>query len=129
MTIFSRRVIQKFLNENRKFMDEEKITDHIKKLNYQNNESIAAEWEVVVLNALSKIGSIEHEKYFPGSKKPDIYFKSPTIDVFVADITSVSDENYDNENPITYFYKCLRDYFSKEGLTTKGLGACPRTNV
>jgi hypothetical protein len=121
MPIFARRVIQRLLNENRLFIAEDKVSKHVKDLNCHNNESIAAEWEVVILNVLSKIGTIEHEKNFPGSKKPDIYFESPTIGIFVADITVVSDESYNNENPVDYFYKCFRDYISKEGLTANGL--------
>jgi len=54
MPIFARRVIQRLLNENRLFIDEEKVSDHVKKLNHQNNKSIAAEWEIVILNALRR---------------------------------------------------------------------------
>jgi hypothetical protein len=121
MPIFPRRVIQKIITENRQFLPASQVKEHVKKLNKQDNTSIATVWEIVVLNALSKIGVVEHEKKFQGSRKPDIYFSSPDINNFVADITAISDENYDKENPINYFRECLNSFFRKEGLTTKGL--------
>jgi hypothetical protein len=121
MPIFPRRVIQKILNENRLFMPDDQVNEHVKKLNAQDSTSIAAEWEIVILNVLSKIGKVQHEKKFSGSRKPDIYFESSDIVPFVADITAISDEFYNKENPINYFYECLNNFFRKEGLTTKGL--------
>jgi len=58
------------------------VDDHVKKLNSQNSDSLATIWEVVILNALSKIGSVAHEKEYEGRKKPDIYFESKNIDSF-----------------------------------------------
>jgi hypothetical protein len=121
MPIFSRRVIQKILNKNRRFFPAGQVAEHVKKLNNQDNVSIATVWEVVILNALSKVGEVKHEKKFEGSRKPDIFFESSNITPFVADITAISDEYYDKENPINYFRECLNNFFNKEGLTTKGL--------
>jgi len=121
MPIFSRRVIQNILNENRQFLPAGQVAEHVKKLNNQDNKSIATVWEVVILNALSKIGEVKHEKKFEGSTKPDIFFKSSNITPFLSDITAISDEQYDKENPINYFRECLNNFFSNEGLTTKGL--------
>lgn len=121
MPIFSRRVIQKILNENRQFLPAAQVKDHVKRLNNQDNTSIAAVWEVLILNALSKIGEVKHEKQFEGRSEPDIFFESSSITTFVADITAVSDENYDNKNPINFFRECLNDFFKKEEVAMKGL--------
>ena len=94
---------------------------HVEKLNSQNDSSIATVWEIVILNALNKMGNVFHEKDFGGKTHPDIYFESPDTDPFIADITTISDENYDKENPIGYFQEYLATFFSKAGLTTKGL--------
>jgi hypothetical protein len=121
MSIFSRRIIQKLLNENREFLLPKQVDDHVKKLNSQNNDSLATIWEVVILNALSKIGSIAHEKEYEGRRKPDIYFESKNIDPFVADITAISDDFYEKENPINYFNECLGRFFKSSGLSLKGI--------
>ena len=121
MPIFSRRIIQKLLNENRTFLSEEHTTAHVKKLNKQDSTSIATVWEVAILNALNQIGQVEHEVKFRGNNKPDIYYQSPNMQSFVADVTSISDETYDKENPINYFNECLSSFFKKKGLALKGL--------
>lgn len=121
MPIFPRRVIQKILTENRQFLSASQVEEHVKKLNNQDHTSIAAVWEVVILNALSKLGVVEHEKEYQGSRKPDIHFKSPGPYNFVADITAISDENHDKENPFNYLWENIKSFFSKEGLSTNGL--------
>ncbi|QIR75023.1 hypothetical protein FA592_01825 [Sulfurospirillum diekertiae] len=121
MSIFPRRVIQRILNENRDFLSPEQADNHVKKLNFQSNDSLDTIWEVVILNALSKIGQVSHEKEYDGSSKPDIYFKSKYIEPFVADITSISDDFYEKENPINYFRESLNTFFKSYGLTLKGI--------
>lgn len=54
--------------------------------------SLATEWEVVLINGLSKLGNVTHEKYFGGSTRGDIYFETesdPTAN-FLADITTIA---------------------------------------
>ena len=121
MSIFPRRVIQKILNENRNFLPPEQVDNHVKKLNSHNDNSLATIWEVLILNALSKVGHVAHEKEYEGSKKPDIYFESKRIEPFVADITSISDDSYEKENPISYFRECLEKFFRNADLTLKGV--------
>lgn len=121
MPIFSRRVVQRLINENRSFLSSAHVEEQIKKLNSGDVLSIVAEWEVVILNALSKLGTVVYEKDFSGPSKPDIYFKSVDAVPFVADITTLSDKSYDKNNPIDYFYECVRKYLKKRGLFTKGL--------
>ena len=61
------------------------------------------------------------KKNMRGSKKPDIYFESKRIKPFVADITSISDDSYEKENPISYFRECLEKFFRNADLTLKGV--------
>lgn len=121
MSIFPRRVIQRLLNENRNFLSPEQVADHVNKLNSPDNSSLATIWEVMVLNALSKIGQVIHEKEYEGSRKPDIYFESNRVEPFVADITSISDDAYEKENPINYFRECLGNFFKNSDLSLKGI--------
>jgi hypothetical protein len=121
MAIFPRRVIQRMIDENRRFLSEKVVREQIRKLNKGNVHSLATEWEVLLLNILSKIGEIKHEVTFQGSKKPDVYFKSQRICPFVADIVAVSDRYSDEKNPREYFYNCIRDYFGKCSLSLGGV--------
>lgn len=111
MAIFSRRNLQRMIIENDSFLHKRQTKNHVDKLNEMTTTmSLDYEWEVVLLNALSKIGDVRHEKKFNG-KTPDIYFLSPRKkeDNFVADITTVSDSGLDKLYP----YDALRQELNK----------------
>lgn len=96
MAIFSRRTIQRLINENASFLTTRQIKNHVDNL---NNGDLGVEWEVVLLNVFSKLGRVEHEKNFNG-KKPDIYFTSEDHSLdFLADIKTVCDEGVELKNP------------------------------
>jgi hypothetical protein len=120
MPIFSRRVLQRLLDENRNFIEEGQVKELVNRLN-SFDKSIATEWEVVLINALSKLGNICHERNFGGETNPDIYFESEEIPPFVADIVSVSSESYEKENPKNYFCECFRNFLSKKGVSSRGI--------
>jgi hypothetical protein len=82
---------------------------------------LATEWEILVLNLLSKVGNLKHERTFQNGKRPDIYFRSKRIQPFIADITAVSDRDLDKKNPSDFFYECVREYFRKSSLLIGGL--------
>jgi hypothetical protein len=104
MAIFSRRTLQRLLNENASFLRRRQLRNHVDKL---NKGDISAEWEVVLLNIFSKLGKVEHERKFNG-KNPDIYFTSDdhALD-FLADIKTVSDEGIELKNPQRELYERL----------------------
>jgi hypothetical protein len=64
--------------------------------------TLAPEWEVVIINALSKLGDIGYEMNFGGSCNPDIWFRpyADTNQSLVVDITTISDKGFDANNPI-----------------------------
>ena len=61
MAIFSRRAIQRLIEENTAFLSRKQTQTHIAKLNLHNESILATEWEVVLLNAFSKLGTVKHE--------------------------------------------------------------------
>ena len=67
-----------------------------------NLGEIPTEWEMVLLNAFSKIGTVGYEKDFGGHKKGDIYFEDMGNKGgnFLAEVTTVSDEGLDKLNPV-----------------------------
>lgn len=114
MAIFSRRTVQRLINENASFLTKKQTKNHVEKL---NNSDLSAEWEVVLLNVFSKLGKVEHEKTF-NTKEPDIYFTSSenSNHEFVADITTVSDKGMEGLNQINTFYKKLYDAIYENNL-------------
>ena len=119
MAIFSRRTIQRLINENASFLTRRQIKTHVDKL---NKGDISAEWEVVLLNVFSKLGKVEHERNFNG-KNPDLYFTSAdhTLD-FLADIKTVSDEGVELKNPRKQLDERLHNEVKEKDI--KGAWSC-----
>ncbi len=117
MAIFPRRILQRLINENAQFLLEGQTKEHVQKLNRMPKDlTLAYEWEVVILNALSKVGKVLHEGNFGGSRNPDIYFEAfdnPNAN-FVADITAISDKGADKINPYealsNKLYKLVKEF-------------------
>src|SRR5688500_3912164 len=99
MAVFSRRNVQRMIDENASFLSEDDLVDHVNKLNRNNFQSLDTEWEVAVLNAFSKLGTVEHEKNFGGSTYPDLFFTTDDGKSVVADVTTISDEGFEERNP------------------------------
>jgi hypothetical protein len=100
MALFSRRVLARMLKENQKSLALEKAGLHVNHLNGKDaTKRLSTEWEVAVLNALSKVGRIEHEPKLGGNVSLDVFFKSPTLSALV-EITTVSDRGLDDANPV-----------------------------
>lgn len=118
MAIFSRRTLQRLINENAQFMRKGQLSDHVERLNRNDEFSLDAEWEVVLLNAFSKVGGVRHEPKFPGPKKPDIHFISVSDphQEFIADIATISDRGLEKQNPIQHLYQQMIDIIKKLGL-------------
>ena len=81
---------------------------------------MAAMWEVVVLHALSGLGSIRNEVPLSSGRRPDIAFASPELS-FVADITSVSDDGLDSRNPFSTLMQEIEATKTRLGLAVGGL--------
>lgn len=126
MAIFSRRTLQRLINENASFLinendsflEKKQTEKHIKEL---NNGKLEFEWEVVLLNVFSKLGKVIHEPKLVGSeKKIDILFQSkdnPKIE-FLADIRTISsDVGLESKNPQKQFTKRLVEEIEKNKLT------------
>jgi hypothetical protein len=88
------------LRENLKSLASEKAGLHANHLNGKDAiKRLSTEWEVAVLNVLSKIGRIEHEPKLGGNVSLDVLFKSPTLSALI-EITTVSDRGLDDANPV-----------------------------
>lgn len=119
MAVFSKRTLQNIIDQNATFLSVEKLEALINRL---NNGFLDAEWEAVILNALHKMGVVKYEESLGGETYPDIYFAAKDGKlVFVADITTVSDRNYNECNPIEEFINETIRIFKKRGIRPSGL--------
>src|SRR6266480_5019706 len=96
MAIFSRRILQRIINENRSFLSEDQIKKQVDGLNAMPRTlKLADEWEVVLLNAFARLGKVGHEDG-KISGTCDLYFESDedSANNLLADITTVSDHGF-----------------------------------
>ncbi|MDU7521861.1 MAG: hypothetical protein E7K72_10770 [Roseomonas mucosa] len=100
--IFSRRAIQRRLDELRDPLGAKTVGKLADRLNRPGKDRMAAMWEVVILQALIPLGAIKNEVALPFGRRPDLSFIGPNVS-FVADITTVSDEGLDERNPYREF--------------------------
>ena len=123
MAIFSRRDVQSALDGLVPYLTPEQGDAVVRRLNGNAAESIAAEWEVVVLAAFARCGRVTHEKSFGGATRPDLHFEvsPPNQLVFVADVRTVSDANTNKENPYEEFYQAIRRVLVKKGHSSAGI--------
>jgi hypothetical protein len=100
MALFSRRYIQRILDENAAFLRTSQLHTTVGLLNSVYEEYLAKEWEMVLLNAASKCGIVEHEPGAEGERAPDILFRSLDDSVrFIADVATISDRGFNKDNP------------------------------
>jgi hypothetical protein len=107
------------LDENSEWMPAKALQSQVGRLNSPDDPSpLAIQWEVAVLNALSKYVQITHEPDL--GSQPDILFEVNGENV-VADVTAVSDRNALRTNPIEDLNEeFLRRIFALRQLGLKG---------
>jgi len=109
MALFSRRFLQRTLDESSTYLTVKQRQVFCKLLNTVRDDYFATEWEIAILRALNEIGSLQHEQDLPGTSHPDVLFTADDGLSFVADITSVSDKGLHRQNP----YDALQEEFFK----------------
>lgn len=124
MAIYSRRTIQRLIDESASFLSRKELKDIVDKLNEADKAkskgeypTLAGEWELVILNALNKLGKVENEKKFAWRQPLDVYFelREDTSQSFLADIVTLSDKGFDGRYPLQQFIEKLFDKFLEHG--------------
>ena len=108
------------LNENASFLTKEQLAQHVAKLNREDFQVIDTEWEIAVLYAFSRLGTVVHEPVLEGTAALDLLFTHDDGTGFLADITSVSDEGFEKETSVKAFEVELKERLRKAGLLYKG---------
>jgi hypothetical protein len=118
MALFTRRVIQKCLDESAEFVTTNHLKDWVRRLNHISNDYVATEWEVVLLWAFARFGRVQHEPPL-GPRPVDMVFESLDGNLkFAADIAAISDEPLHEKNPIERLQAELRRRVAKAKIST-----------
>ncbi len=121
MALFGRRCLQSVLTENAVFLGPKEAENKCNLLNtYDDPHYLSTEWELAVLNAASKVGTVEYEKRMR-THQPDLLFKSsdPPLE-FLADITTLSDGGLRERNPVHALQSEFWRHLSKRRLFEGG---------
>ena len=119
--IFTRRDIQKCLNDLVGVLNGGQLEKLVRKLNRVGGHRIASIWETTILSSIQKSGNLSHEIPLPSGRCPDIHLTLPSGLKIVADITSVSDEGLHENNPIEDLCKEIERVKSRLGLPVGGV--------
>jgi hypothetical protein len=109
------------ISENAPFMTASQTDRHVRLLNLEDGQEAGAEWEVVLLNSLSKLGRVQYEPSLGGTSRLDLFVSDCAgIEPFVAEITSVSDAGYERDNPIQDFEVAFHELAKEKQLPPGG---------
>lgn len=118
--MFSRRAIQARINTLSQTLELSQLAALVNRLNARDESRLHAMWEVVLLSALSKVGSLQHERALPNGRRPDIYWKiekqSGGSLTLIGDITTISDSGLEAQNPFKFLSKEIVRLACKSGL-------------
>jgi hypothetical protein len=116
MALFSRRRLWQSLINVQGKLSSHKLKDFVSRLNSDIDEYAATEWELVVLDAFSQLGSVRYEPEDMGHV--DIDFRSPDGAIsFAADVITISDNQLHKENPAKFFADEMRRRIRKRQIT------------
>jgi len=107
MAIFSRRTIQELIDQSAKFLPLRQTQRHTRNLEDCSDNTIPTEWELAILVAFSKLGTVFAEPE-TGSTRPDLLFtpRGGTQSILL-EIGTVSDKHLHQNNP---FDQLMEDF-------------------
>jgi hypothetical protein len=118
--IYTRRALQRRLDELRGVLEGDAIDKLAERLNRAGKDRVAAMWELVVLHGLSKCGALRNEVALASQRRPDILFERGAL-LLTADVTAVSDEGLNNDNPYQELSRLIETEKNKLKLPIGGL--------
>jgi hypothetical protein len=118
--IFTRRALQRRLSELRSSLDCDAVDKLAARLNRPGKDRLATMWAVVVLQALAKCGPLRNEVPLSSGRRPDVSFDNGVL-LVTADVTAVSDEGLDDDNPYFELSQLIEKAKTKLGLPIGGM--------
>jgi hypothetical protein len=112
--------MQARINDLAKTLSPTQLTAIINRLNATDATRLHVMWELVILHGLSQAGHLKHEQALPNGRCPDICWAIKKQDggalTIIGDITTVSDDGLDAQNPLKYISEEILRIASKFGL-------------
>jgi hypothetical protein len=114
--MFSRRAIQALIDDAAATLSSAQLEALVDRLNQTDEQMINATWELIWIVTLGRCGKVAHEPALPGATRfPDIHFQADGFE-FMADVATVSDAGYEEENPVEDLRHELNRLYTKYGL-------------
>ena len=118
--VFSRRAIQARINTLSQTLEPSQLDKLVNRLNARDESRLHAMWEVVILSALSNAGHLQHEQALSNGRCPDIDWEiekrgGGSLKI-IGDITTISDDGLEVQNPFKLISKEIVRLASKFGL-------------
>lgn len=126
--IFHRWALQRRLTELRAILDDVMIDKLAGRLNRPGKDRIAAMWELVVLHGFATLGSLQSEVVLASNRRPDILFNQQNMRI-TADVTAVSNEGLDQDNPYHELSQLIEVAKNKLGLPIGGVDLRVRSKL
>jgi hypothetical protein len=103
MAMFSRRTVQQLIDAGSGFLSPQELLRELRNLDACSDKTIPAEWELAVLDAFSKLGTVSAEPE-TGATRPDLVFTPRDSQQFIPlEIGVVSDKHLHEKNPFDQF--------------------------
>ena len=81
----------------------------VDRLNARGDQRLSAMWELVILDAMSRVGKLRHEVPLANGSRPDFELATEADGgrelLVVGDITAVSDAWLDEQNPVNVLFE------------------------
>jgi hypothetical protein len=121
MAMFTRRVLQRCIDESFPYASDKARRNWVSKLNSSSEPAyVATEWEVVLLHAMAQLGSMRHEPSLGGTRPIDAVVECDGLS-FGADITAISDRGLHERNPVHALEARLEEVYQASGVTQGGI--------
>lgn len=98
----------------------------VDRLNARGDQRLSAMWELVMLDAMSRVGKLRHEVPLANGSRPDFELTTEADGgrelLVVGDITAVSDAWLDEQNPVNVLFEEVGRLARKYGLDPSRFG-------
>lgn len=124
MPLFSRRTLQRCLRESASIVPLSKRVAMARSFNSGHMQSLADQWEIVLLNALRGAGKVSYEPALGGKSRLDALVAplgAEASSSFAVEITAVSDHHVRDLNPLDQLMEATYDVMKRHRLPPHGL--------
>ena len=122
MALFSRREVQQAIDQCATLTSSDAIARKLAELNASNENSLPAEWEIMVTAAASRYCPLQYEPALGGSRRADLLMKPDGIGTpgCLVEVMTISDEHARESNPYDRVCEAIHRRIKKLGAPRAG---------